>query len=182
MSKFIHALPLLILIVLFTLFALKLAQEQNKELTLTSKAVPEFSYDLYQPGQALPENPDQLTHTDLVGDVQMVNLFASWCTPCIAEHPNLMTLANQHDLSITGIAYKDDPAAIDNFIKTLGNPYKKIVLDTNGQSFFQWGVTGMPESFILDKTGTIRYHHIGIITSDDINNKILPILEILSAE
>ena len=113
--------------------------------------------------------------TDLKGHVSLVNTFASWCTPCRAEHPVLNALAQTRRVPIYGIAYKDKAEAALAWIAELGNPYTRIGAD-NGRVGIDWGVYGVPETFIVDKGGRIRYKHVGPLTQVDVEQTILPLV------
>ncbi len=117
-----------------------------------------------------------LATADLKGRVALVNVFASWCPPCRQEHPFLMRLARA-GVPIYGINIKDEPAAARGFLDGLGNPYRRIGADRSGRVSIDWGVYGYPETFVLDRSGRIRYKHIGPILADDLEARILPLLE-----
>ncbi len=122
---------------------------------------------------------DGFATSDLAGKVSLVNVFASWCGPCRVEHPILMRLARE-GLPIYGINYKDKPEDALRFLADLGNPYSRIGVDSTGRTSIDWGVYGYPETFVVDRTGRIRYKHIGPIMPHDLDNTIRPILESLS--
>jgi len=105
----------------------------------------------------------------------LVNVFASWCPPCHAEHPLLMQLA-QEGVVIYGINVKDKPAAAKAFLDKLGNPYARIGADTTGRASIDWGVYGYPETFVVDKEGRVRYRHVGQITPQQLDTVIRPLL------
>ncbi len=114
----------------------------------------------------------------LTGSVSLVNVWASWCLPCRIEHPVLMRLAKE-GVTIYGINYKDPPAAATAFLTELGNPFKSIGADRTGRTAIDWGIYGYPETFVIDRTGHIRYRHVGPISADDISDKIYPLLKAL---
>lgn len=109
------------------------------------------------------------------GGVKIVNVFASWCAPCRVEHPFLMQLAAE-GVEIIGINYKDKPDQAKAFLSDLGDPYAAIGSDENGRAGIEWGVYGVPESFVIDGAGRIIYKHIGPIQNDDLDAKIRPAL------
>ncbi len=113
---------------------------------------------------------------DLKGAAALVNVFASWCPPCRQEHPLLMRLARA-GVPIYGINIKDEPAAARAFLDRLGNPYRRIGADRSGRVAIDWGVYGYPETFVLDRSGRIRYKHVGPILAHDLETRILPLLE-----
>ena len=113
---------------------------------------------------------------DLKGRVSLVNVFASWCIPCRAEHPLLMRLADKERLAIFGLNYKDKPSDARAWIKKLGNPYRRIGVDPKGRVAIDWGVYGVPETFIIGPKGRIRYKHVGMLRPRDVDDVILPII------
>lgn len=124
------------------------------------------------------KNEDQFTISDLkMGQVTLVNYWASWCGPCQVEHPLLMKLAEENGVTVHGINYKDTPAAANGFLKKLGDPYRLVGQDQNGRTAIDWGVYGVPETFVVDGQGVIRLKHIGPLTEYDVKNKILPAIE-----
>ncbi len=140
---------------------------------LIDKPAPEFSLP------PIEGRNDGFATSDLAGKVSLVNVFASWCLPCRVEHPILMRLARE-GVPIYGINYKDKPEDALRFLADLGNPYSRIGVDSTGRTSIDWGVYGYPETFVVDRTGRIRYKHIGPIMPHDLDNKIRPILESLS--
>ena len=113
---------------------------------------------------------------DLKGRVSLVNVFASWCIPCRAEHPLLMRLADKERLAIFGLNYKDKPSDARAWIKKLGNPYRRIGVDPKGRVAIDWGVYGVPETFVIGPEGRIRYKHVGPLKARDVDDVILPII------
>ncbi len=161
MNKYVtNALPLAVFLALiFTLAALLLRPEKAQ---MISKPMPPLALD-------------GLTAEDIHGPA-LVNFFASWCAPCRAEHEILMRLAKEKNIRIYGITYKDKREDTEKYLRDLGNPYEKIGYDDNGKAFIDWGLSGVPETFIVDKSGTIRYHHAGVLLEEHIDATILPIL------
>lgn len=136
------------------------------------------------PAFNLPALPDSgkpgLSDSDLrKGGVTVVNLFASWCGPCRIEHPNLRKLAENEALAamgvrLVGVNYKDDPANAMQFLSAGGNPYAAIGMDSSGRVGIDWGLTGVPETFIIRGDGTIAFKYTGPITEEALNQTILP--------
>ncbi|GHC74238.1 DsbE family thiol:disulfide interchange protein [Limoniibacter endophyticus] len=126
---------------------------------LEGSAVPSFSAPLFQ---------DKVT---------LVNVWASWCAPCRDEHPLLIELAKDPRFSLVGINYKDVPANAWQFLSSLGNPYSAIGVDANGRSSIEWGVYGVPETFLVDGQGTVVYRHVGPITRESLKNDLMPQIE-----
>lgn len=102
------------------------------------------------------------------GTVTLVNVWASWCGPCRAEHPVLMELAKRSDIRLYGLNYKDEPENARRFLGMLGQPYAAVVADENGRAAVDWGVYGVPETFVIDGTGIIRFKWIGPLTPEAI--------------
>ena len=110
------------------------------------------------------------------GEVALVNFWASWCVPCRVEHPNLERLS-ERGLTIYGVNYKDKPADAGRFLDELGNPYAAIGADAPGRMGIDWGVSGVPETFVIDGQGRIVMRHAGPITQRVIDNSLRPALE-----
>ena len=115
----------------------------------------------------------------LTGEASLVNVFASWCPPCRAEHPVLMRLA-QDGVPIWGVNYKDEPEDAHAFLAELGDPYRAIGADRSGRTAIDWGVYGYPETFVVDRNGRIRYRHVGPLTPQDVDARIRPLLDRLA--
>ncbi|MCE2483721.1 MAG: DsbE family thiol:disulfide interchange protein [Alphaproteobacteria bacterium] len=111
------------------------------------------------------------------GEVALVNVFASWCGPCRVEHPLLMALAEAGTVPLYGINYKDTPADAERWLGRLGNPYRLMGADLDGRAAIEWGVYGVPETFVVDGAGRIRHRHIGVLSRHDIDETILPLIE-----
>ncbi|EIJ43252.1 periplasmic protein thiol:disulfide oxidoreductase, DsbE subfamily [Beggiatoa alba B18LD] len=139
--------------------------------TLLNKPTPAFS---------LPqlEKPDQqFTQDEFKGKVSLFNAWASWCVTCKYEHPLLMQLAKNTNIPIYGLNYKDTEAEAKQLLQREGNPYLANAVDANGRVGMDLGLSGTPETFIIDKQGIIRYKHIGAITVEDLEKKILPLIK-----
>ncbi len=111
------------------------------------------------------------------GKVTLVNVWASWCGPCRQEHPMLMELARDQRVQIAGLNYKDHPDNARRFLGELGNPYGAIGVDGNGRTAIDWGVYGVPESFLVGPDGTIVYKHVGPFTPASYRDQLLPAIE-----
>jgi cytochrome c biogenesis protein CcmG/thiol:disulfide interchange protein DsbE len=112
-----------------------------------------------------------------VGKVTLVNVWGSWCVPCRDEHPLLLELARDDRLAIAGLNYKDQPENARRFLGELGNPYQAIGVDGTGRTAIDWGVYGVPETFLIGKDGKILYKHIGPLTLDAVTGELLPRIE-----
>lgn len=134
------------------------------ESPMVGKPVPEFTlagYNGVHPG---------LATSDLrQGSVTLVNVFGTWCPPCMAELPTLAALAEQHGVTIHAIAYRDTPEALDRTFRSRPNPFRRIGMDQRGEAVFSLGVTGAPETFIVDGKGIIRYRHVGEIRPEQVD-------------
>lgn len=117
--------------------------------------------------------PGGFSTEDLRGRVIIVNVFASWCVPCLAEHPLITRLAAD-GVPVYGINHRDKAADAVAWLRRHGNPYTAVGADTNARASLEWGVTGVPETFIIDANGTIIYKHAGPITPDAVEQKIIP--------
>ncbi len=114
------------------------------------------------------------------GRVTLVNFFASWCVPCRIEHPLLIELVNRDGVRLVGINYKNEAEEARAWLAQLGNPYAQIGADTTGRAGIEWGVYGLPETFIVDKKGRIRYRHVGQLDADALERTIRPLLRELA--
>ncbi len=119
---------------------------------------------------------------DLIGKVTVVNVFASWCTPCLIEHPNVIRLSQHPGVRVFGLNYKNKDDQALAWLDRHGNPYKRIGADRNGRVAIDWGVYGVPETFIVDRTGIICMKQVGPITQDVLEKKILPLVEALASK
>lgn len=119
---------------------------------------------------------DGLTTTDLKGQVSLVNVWASWCVPCRVEMPLLNELAARNEVAIFGINYKDRPDEALDFLAELGDPYTRIGEDRSGRVSIDWGVYGIPETFVIDAEGRIAYKHIGPFNRRSLEEDILPVV------
>jgi cytochrome c biogenesis protein CcmG, thiol:disulfide interchange protein DsbE len=124
------------------------------------KPAPSFSLpQLHQPGKPLAA-------ADLKGQVWLLNVWASWCVACRAEHPLLVELSRQKQVPIYGLNYKDDPRAALEWLLRFGDPYTASMTDADGRVGIDYGVYGVPETFVIDKAGIVRHKHIGPVTNE----------------
>lgn len=122
----------------------------------------------------------RLKRDDLLGKVWVLNVWASWCAPCREEHPLVVELARRKLAPVYGLNYKDTRPAGMTFLAQLGNPYEASLFDADGRVGIDYGVYGVPETFVVDKQGTIRYKQIGPLTPEVIEKKIVPLLKELN--
>ncbi len=142
---------------------------------LIGKPVPEFALDPVQ-GRTLG-----LSSGDLRGEVTLVNVFASWCVACRDEHPLLMALEREGVVPVHGLNYKDAPPDAAAWLDALGDPYTRVGADLDGRVGLDWGVYGVPETFVVDRDGHIAYKHIGPVTPGVLDEIILPLVRGLRA-
>jgi cytochrome c biogenesis protein CcmG, thiol:disulfide interchange protein DsbE len=114
---------------------------------------------------------------DLAGHVTVVNVFASWCVPCRSEAPVMAALAGSGRAEVYGLVQKDTPAKVHAFLNEVGNPFRRIALDADGRASIEWGVYGVPETFVVDAHGVIRARFVGEITPDVLTREVLPAIE-----
>lgn len=170
-------LPVIVFAAMATYFAVGLQRDPSiLPSALIDKPVPNFDLP------PLLDDVPGLAAGDFGGEVAMVNVFASWCVPCRAEHPLLMRLAEDKIIPIYGLNYKDQKADATAWLDELGNPYGRIGHDLSGRVGIDWGVYGVPETYLIDKRGRIRYKHVGPIFSDTLNETVLPMIRELQAE
>ena len=175
MNRFILPLIGFFVIVGFLAVGLKLDPREIPS-PLIDKPAPAFSVPtLFEPSSMIGS-------ADLEGQVWLMNVFASWCVACRSEHPLLNSLAGQNLLPIIGLNYKDERPDAKKWLAALGNPYSLIAHDLKGDVGIDYGVYGVPESFLVDKKGQIRFKQIGPFTADAIEQTLIPLIKILKAE
>ena len=138
---------------------------------LIGKPVPEFDLPPVE-GSALG-----LSSTDLRGEVSLVNVWASWCTECRREHPLFMELARHRIVPVHGLNYKDTPGDARAWLDSLGDPYTRNGADRDGRVAIEWGVYGVPETFVVDAEGRIVHKHIGALDDRALRETIVPLIE-----
>jgi cytochrome c biogenesis protein CcmG, thiol:disulfide interchange protein DsbE len=116
---------------------------------------------------------------DLRGQVWMLNVWASWCGACREEHPLLVRLARDSKVPIYGLNYKDDPRDAQEWLRRFGNPYTASLMDRDGHVGIDYGVYGVPETFVIDRQGIVRYKHIGPVTQEVWTSRLLPLIQSL---
>ncbi len=158
---------------------LALAALLYKGLALNPREVPSPLIGKPAPEFTLPELKDtsrQLSHSDFLGKVSLLNVWATWCVSCRAEHPLLMQLARQ-GVTIYGLDYKDSREDAQRWLQRFGDPYVANAFDADGRVGIDWGVYGTPETFVIDQQGIIRHKHIGPLTEEAIQREILPLIQ-----
>ncbi len=174
MKKFL--IPIAIFIAIGLLLAYGLSLDPKKiPSPLVGKPLPAFALaDLHKPNQTI-------TSESLRGKVYLLNVWASWCVACREEHPLLVELARTKAVPIIGLNYKDKRNDALRWLEGLGNPYDRSLSDIDGRVGIDLGVYGVPETFVIDKAGVIRYKHIGPISPDAWRDKIAPLLRELNS-
>ncbi len=168
-------IPLLLLIVLtpFLYWALRSGYDPTYlPSTFIGKSFPEFSLPTLQ------NEAQATTRADLLGEMTLVNIWATWCVTCRVEHPYLNKLKGE-GVRIVGINYKDDSEAAKQWLRELGNPYQWNIVDKDGRLGVDLGVTGAPETFLLDKEGVIQFRHLGVVDQRVWTEKFLPLINTL---
>lgn len=172
--------PLLVFFTLAVLFMVALREGDPSRVpsALVGKPVPEFSLP---PLEGLVRNATPVagfSSADLAtGEVSVVNVWASWCIPCRDEHPLLMELAAQGGLRLLGLNYKDQTAAARRFLGAYGNPFRAVGVDASGRTAIDFGVYGVPETFVIDGKGRITYKHVGPLSKVSIETRLMPAIE-----
>jgi cytochrome c biogenesis protein CcmG, thiol:disulfide interchange protein DsbE len=175
--RLLSLLPALVFLALALWFWRGLQPSRDPTLipsVMIDKPVPDFDLPL------LTGNGQGLRSADLRGRVTLINFFASWCVPCRAEHPILLDLARDHRIELDGIAYKNKPADASSFLSELGDPFARVALDQAGRAAIDFGVYGVPESYLVDKQGRIRFRQVGPLTQDVIEAQLKPLIAELS--
>ena len=164
-------IPLALFIVLVVFLAIGLTRDPREiPSPFIGKPAPAFSAPLlHEPGR-------KFSAKDMLGQVWLLNTWASWCVACRQEHPILMEFAKTKTLPITGLDYKDQEADGLKWLARFGNPYDLAVTDRDGRIGIDYGVYGVPETFLIDKAGVIRYKQIGPVTEEALAKKILPLI------
>lgn len=171
-----YLIPLVVVVGLIAVFAVGL--RRNPKLVpspLIGKPAPAFSLP------TLKHASESLTNVQLRGQVSLVNVWASWCVSCRDEAAVLMALTRRGDVPVFGLDYKDERADALKWLSEYGDPYSAIGFDASGNVGINWGVYGVPETFVVDKQGYIRFKHIGPLTSRVVERQILPLVEKLRA-
>lgn len=170
-------LPVTIFFGLGALFYLGLWNNDDQlPSTLIGKPVPEFTLP------PIEGREDGLSAADLKGQVSLVNVWASWCVPCRSENPLMVELAETGEVPIYGINHRDRPEASLAFLNELGDPFTRVGADRNGRVSIDWGVYGLPETFVIDANGRIAYKHVGPFNRQMLEVDILPMVRRLQQE
>jgi cytochrome c biogenesis protein CcmG/thiol:disulfide interchange protein DsbE len=176
MRRLIYFTPVALFGLLVLAFAFGLGRDPSKlPSTLIDKPLPSFDLPAVRAGDA------GLKSTDIAGQPRLLNVFASWCVSCRIEHPVLLQLKAE-GVPIDGLDWKDEPSDGRKYLVEQGDPYRLAGNDKTGRAGIDLGVAGVPETFLVDGRGRVRYKQIGPITPDDWNNKIKPLMDRLRAQ
>lgn len=183
-SRYVLALLPLLVFGGFAAIAAKMLYEQDVN-GLDVSAIPSALIGTKAPALALQplegSNVPALTDAAITGKLTLVNVFASWCVPCRQEHPMLKELSKDKRLNIVGINYKDKADNAVRFLGELGNPYAAIGIDPNGRAAIDWGVYGIPETYLVGPDGTILYKKVGPIDVTTYERELIPAIESAAA-
>jgi cytochrome c biogenesis protein CcmG/thiol:disulfide interchange protein DsbE len=171
LNRGLYILPIVALLALALFFFKSLNGPPPDQLpsVLIDKPAPPVSLP------ALDANAQAFSSADFqAGHVTVVNLFASWCVPCHAEAPGLQMIARQQGVALYGIVYKDTPQKARAFLNDVGNPFARIDIDADGRAGIDWGITGVPETFVIDGKGIVRLRYAGPAVGDALTGTILP--------
>ncbi|HUX63389.1 DsbE family thiol:disulfide interchange protein [Sulfuricella sp.] len=170
MKRFLIPLGIFIVLVGFLAIGLRLDPREVPS-PLIGKPAPDFKLAL------LSDPAKQLSPADLRGKVWLFNVWASWCASCREEHSVLLDLSKQGIVPIYGMDYKDQPGDAQAVLNRYGNPYVETVVDLDGRVGINYGVYGVPETYLIDRNGIIRYKHTGPVTRESLDKKILPLVK-----
>lgn len=170
-------LPLLIFGVMVVFLAIGLSLDPREVPSpLIGKPTPTFS------APQLHKAEQNFAPEQFKGKVWLLNVWASWCVSCRAEHQVINTFAKTGLVSIVGLNYKDEPADAKKWLGALGNPYQLSVMDRDGKIGLDWGVYGVPETFVIDKKGIVRHKHIGPVDEKSLQDELIPLIQTLNGE
>jgi cytochrome c biogenesis protein CcmG/thiol:disulfide interchange protein DsbE len=169
--KLLFAIPLAAFVVIAAFLLIGLQLDPRKiPSPLIGKPAPQFE----RPKLAAPG--ESVTNKDMLGKVWILNVWASWCAPCREEHPVWNEFARKQQVILVGLNYKDQDADASRWLRDLGNPYNVSIADRDGRVGIDFGVYGVPETFVIDRAGIIRFKHIGAMTPSVLEQKIVPLL------
>ncbi len=171
-TRFVIPIVVFAVLVVFLGIGLKL-DPRKVPSPFIGKPAPEFSLP------SLHNVHANLSTQDFTGSVWVLNVWASWCVACRAEHEVLQDLASEDLAPVIGLNYKDHPNDAKRWLRQLGDPYQASAVDADGKAGIDWGVYGVPETFVIDQQGIVRYKHIGPITTEDLHETIIPLVKTL---
>jgi cytochrome c biogenesis protein CcmG/thiol:disulfide interchange protein DsbE len=177
MNLALKLLPLAIFVALAAFLAKGLTLDPSKlPSPLIDKPAPAFT------SARLPASEGQFDSQSMDGQVWVLNVWASWCGPCVEEHPQLKSLVAQRSVPLIGLNYKDAPDDAMAWLARLGDPFSHLLGDEAGEVGLDWGVYGVPETFVIDRNGKVRFKHVGPLSQEDLESKLLPIIDQLEQE
>lgn len=174
MRRLLYLLPVALVAVLLAIFWRGLDPKRDPSAlpsALIGKPAPALELPALQEGGA------PLSLAALKGQPVAINFFASWCLPCRAEHPLLGKIAEEYGIAVIGIAYKDKPEDAQRYLVDLGNPYAAIGIDESGRAGIEFGLTGVPETYVIDRDGIVRYRLAGPIAPDNLEDQLAPAIQ-----
>ena len=172
-GKKILVLPAIFFFLILSIFFYLLTIDRNPSeipSNLLNKNVPIFE------AESLFKNKKFISSNEFKNEIMLVNFFATWCKPCRDEHVYIKRFADEKNIKVIGVNYKDNTEKTIKWLKDLGNPYKEVLIDKNGKIAIDWGVYGIPETFIISSNGIIKYRQAGPITNE-IYKKIILIID-----
>lgn len=161
-------IPVSVVIMAVFVFSIQLSANQLHTAT-QDQPVPAFQLPLLHS----PEH--RITDRDFLGQLWVVNVWASWCSGCRTEHALITRLSRDHHLTLVGINYQDHPADANRWLRLNGNPYDLVVSAKPAPHEFDWGLYGVPATYVIDHQGKVRYHHIGALSLNALERELLPL-------
>jgi cytochrome c biogenesis protein CcmG/thiol:disulfide interchange protein DsbE len=176
MKRLLWTLPLLALVGFLVFLGAGLGRDVAKVPSpFIGKPLPTFAAPVLGADASAPRGP-----RELLGQVWLLNVWASWCAPCREEHPLLVEYQRQPGaVRVVGLNYKDKPAAASAWLAQLGDPYAMSLVDADGRIGIELGVYGVPETFVIDQQGQVRFKHVGALTAEVMQREILPLVKAL---
>lgn len=174
--QLIRLIPLLLVLAISALLSTGLFNRHITRGTMVNKVVPPFTLGLVN------DATFKMTEQSWKGQVAVINIFASWCRPCQAEHATLMKLAQLGKVNLYGIAWRDRPQDTLRFLNAMGNPYQMVANDQLGRTTVPFSISGVPETLVVGRDGKVYYHYISALTEEEVSRNILPLVERLNAE
>lgn len=171
MRRLLYLLPVVLVAVLLAIFWRGLDPKRDPS------ALPSALIGKPMPMPVMPGLKGEFDLLYSKGQPVLVNFFASWCLPCRAEHPLLERIAKDYGITVIGIAYKDKPEDAQRYLDELGNPYAMIGLDESGRGGIEFGLTGVPETYVIDRDGIVRYRLAGPIAPDNLKDQLAPAIQ-----
>lgn len=179
-DRWLAIVPIIVLVLMIGVFGKRLFDVQHGD---TPSAIPTVLINKPIPNldlAPLPGRGEGLTTESLLGKVSLINFYGSWCIACLAEHSLLMQIKNEKLATLHGIAWRDEPSASLAWLNQHGDPYQIIGQDPFSETAIEFGVTGAPETFIIDTQGIIQYKHVGPLTKEVFATVISPLIRELS--